>query len=89
MKAGFSLGSSVYYVPRCDRGLAKYVQVTRVHFSLKQPLLTLGNQLVIAPKLTPRGMLARDKAGTFWISKEAFEGRGQPSGKAVDQKSRA
>jgi len=49
------------------------VPVTRVHSSLKQPLLTLGRQLVIAPKLTTDGMLARDKGGSFWISREAFE----------------
>ncbi len=74
MKSEFSLGSSIYYVPKCDSGLASYVPVTRVHSALKPPLLTLGNQLVIAPKLTQAGMVARDKGGSFWISKEAFEG---------------
>ncbi len=74
MKTEFSLGSPIYYVPKYDRGLAGYVPVTRVHSALRRPLLTLGNQLVIAPKLTQTGMLARDNGGSFWISKEAFEG---------------
>jgi hypothetical protein len=69
----FSLGSRVYYVPECDTALAQYVAVTRIHARLKQPLLTLGCQLVIAPKLRRNGMLARDKGGSYWVSKEAFE----------------
>ena len=73
MKEEFSVGSPVYYVPECDAALAQYVPVTRVHSSLKRPLLTLGKQLVIAPKLKQNGMLARDKGGSYWISKEAFE----------------
>jgi hypothetical protein len=73
MKDEFCVGSPVYYVPECGKEPAQYVPVTRVHSSLKPPLLTLGRQLVIAPKLTPDGMLARDKGGSFWISKEAFE----------------
>ncbi len=51
MKEEFSVGSPVYYVPECDAALAQYVPVTRVQSSLKRPLLTLGKQLVIAPKL--------------------------------------
>jgi len=73
MKDEFSVGSPVYYVPECDTALAQYVPVTRVHSSLKRPLLTLGKQLVIAPKLNRNGLLARDKGGSYWISKEAFE----------------
>jgi len=73
MKTEFSLGSPIYYVPKYDTGLASYIPVTRVHFALRRPLLTLGNQLVIAPELTPAGMVASDKGGSFWISKEAFE----------------
>ena len=69
----FGVGSPVYYVPECDSALAQYVPVTRVHSSLRRPLLTLGKQLVIAPKLKRNGMLARDKGGSYWISKEAFE----------------
>jgi hypothetical protein len=78
MKEEFCVGAPVYYVPKCGKELAQYVPVTRVHSSLKQPLLTLGGQLVIAPKLTPDGMLARDKGGSFWISKEAFEAAQAP-----------
>jgi len=73
MKTEFNLGSPIYYVPKCDSGRASYILVTRVHSALKRPLLTLGNQLVIAPKLYQTGMLARDNCGSFWISKEAFE----------------
>lgn len=73
MKEEFSVGSPVYYVPKCDAALAQYVPVTRIHSSLKRPLLTLGKELVIAPKLKGNGMLARDKCGSYWISKEAFE----------------
>ena len=73
IKEEFSVGSPVYYVPECDRALAQYVPVTHVHTSLRRPLLTLGNQLVIVPRLKRNGMLARDKGGSYWISKEAFE----------------
>lgn len=81
MKEEFSVGSPVYYVPECDRTMAQYVPVTRVHSSFKRPLLTLGNQLVIVPKLKRNGMLARDKGGAYWISKEAFEA--QPGASAL------
>ena len=73
VKEEFNLGSRVYYVPEYDKALAQYVAVTRVHTSLRQPLLTLGSQLVIAPKLKRNGMLARDSGGSYWVSKEAFE----------------
>jgi hypothetical protein len=73
MNTEFRLGSALYFVPRWHADLASYVRVTRIHSALKRPLLTLGNQLVIAPKLDASGMVARDKAGSFWISKEAFE----------------
>jgi hypothetical protein len=73
METEFNVGSRVYYVPEYDRGRAQYVAVTRIHTSLKLPLLTLGSQLVITPKLTRDGMLARDKCGSYWVSKEAFE----------------
>jgi hypothetical protein len=73
MDTEFSLGSALYFVPRWDTNLASYVRVTRIHSAFKQPLLTLGNQLVITPQLHASGMVARDKAGSFWISKEAFE----------------
>ena len=76
----FSVGSPVYYVPECNSALAQYVPVTRVHFSLRRPLLTLGKQLVIAPKLKQNGMLARDKSGSYWISKEAFEAQPRARG---------
>jgi hypothetical protein len=77
MKEEFGVGAPVYYVPECDRALAQYVPVTSVHSSLKRPLLTLGRQLVITPKLRRNGMLARDRGGSYWVSKEAFEA--QPS----------
>jgi hypothetical protein len=76
----FGVGSPVYYVPECDSALAQYVPVTRVHSFPKRPLLTLGKQLVIAPKLRRNGMLARDKGGSYWISKEAFEAQPRPRG---------
>jgi hypothetical protein len=79
MNVRFSLGLPIYYVPRCDHRLARYVPVTCVHWALSQPLLTLGDQLVIAPKLTQSGRVAQDKGGSFWISKEAFEAR--PAGR--------
>jgi hypothetical protein len=79
MKEEFSVGSPVYYVPKCDSALAQYVPVTRVHSSLKRPLLTLGKQLVIAPEHTRNGMLARDKGGSYWVSKEAFEASPGPT----------
>ena len=77
----FGVGAPVYYVPECDSALAQYVPVTRVHPFPKRPLLTLGKQLVIAPKLRRNGMLARDKGGSYWISKEAFEA--QPSARTA------
>jgi hypothetical protein len=80
MTEEFCVGSPIYYVPECNSALAQYVPVTRVHFSLRRPLLTLGKQLVIAPKLKQNGMLARDKSGSYWISKEAFEAQPRPRG---------
>jgi hypothetical protein len=76
MKENISLGSRIYYVPECDKALAQYVAVTRVHTTLSRPLLTLGKELVITPKLKQNGMLARDRGGSYWISKEAFEASG-------------
>ena len=73
MNPTFSVGLPVYYVPRYDARLAKYVPVTRIHRSLKPLLLTLGEQLVIAPNLARNGKLAQDRGGSYWISKEAFE----------------
>ena len=73
MRETICLGSRIYYVPECDRSLAQYLPVTHVHSSLKPQLVTLGRQLVIAPKPKGNGMLARDNAGSYWISKEAFE----------------
>jgi hypothetical protein len=76
MNKDIGVGSRIYYVPECDKALAQYVAVTRIHASLKQPLITLGKELVIAPKLKRNGMLARDRGGSYWISKEAFEASG-------------
>ncbi|MGO9547392.1 MAG: hypothetical protein ACLPPF_21685 [Rhodomicrobium sp.] len=73
MEERFSLGLPIYYVPKHDSRLARYVRVTHVHSKLPRPLLTLGEQLVIAPKLSRSGRVAQDKCGSFWISKEAFE----------------
>ncbi len=72
-KEDFRVGSPIYYVPECDKSLAQYVPVTHVHTSLRRPLLTLGKQLVIELKPKANGMLARDKGGSYWVSKEAFE----------------
>jgi hypothetical protein len=73
MKADFSVGCRVYYVPEYDKARARYVAVTRIHNGLRRPLLTLGRQLVITPDLKGNGMLARDKGGSYWVSREAFE----------------
>lgn len=81
MDTEFRLGSALYFVPRWDTNLAGYVRVTRIHPALKRPLLTVGNQLVIHPRPDASGMVARDKAGSFWVSKEAFESsRSWPGG---------
>lgn len=82
MQYQVSLGAQVYYVPRYDERLARYLPVTRVHFSLVKPLVTLGHQLVIAPKPAADGSVARDKIGDYWISKDAYDAyrmrRGRP-----------
>ena len=55
MRHNLRLGSQVYYVPRFDERLARYVPVTRLHLSLAPPLVTLDHQLVIAPGLRRTG----------------------------------
>jgi hypothetical protein len=67
------LGTQIYYVPNFDERLAHYVPITRLHLSLAPPLVTLGRHLVIAPKPSPDGSVARDRVGGYWISKAAYE----------------
>jgi hypothetical protein len=78
-----SLGAQVYYVPRYDERLARYLPVTRVHFSLVKPLVTLGHQLVIAPRPSADGTVARDKIGDYWISKDAYEAHRTRRGRSM------
>jgi hypothetical protein len=67
------LGTPIYYVPDYDERLARYFPVTRLHLSLLPPLVTVGHCLVMAPKPSPDGNIARDKIGGYWISKDAYE----------------
>jgi len=67
------LGTPIYYVPDYDERLAGYFPVTRLHLALPSPLVTVGHHIVIAPKPSAHGEIARDKIGGFWISKDAYE----------------
>lgn len=69
----FKLGDELYYVPKRGKQLARYVRVTRIHGSLSRPFLTLGDHIVIAPRVNKNGNVAKDHIGGFWLSKEAFE----------------
>jgi hypothetical protein len=73
MRDQVRLGEQIYYVPNYDERLARYFPVTRLHLSLVPPLVTVGSDLVIAPKPRPDGTIARDKIGGFWISKDSYE----------------
>ncbi len=73
MRHNVRLGSKIYYVPRSDERRARYVPVTRLHLSLAYPLVTLGQDLVIAPNPAEDGSVARDGVGHYWISKDAYE----------------
>ncbi len=73
MQPQVRLGAQIYYVPKFDAALARYVPVTRLHFSLNPPLVTLGHHLVIEARPSLDGTLGRDRVGTYWISKEAYE----------------
>ncbi len=73
MQKSFRLGESIYYVPKHDARLARYVPITRLRLSRTPPILVLGHHLVISPKLWKNGNIARDWVGSYWISKEAYE----------------
>ena len=73
MQKSFRLGESIYYVPKHDARLARYVPITRLRLSLTPPILVLGHHLVISPKLWKNGNIARDWVGSYWVSKEAYE----------------
>ncbi len=69
----FRFGAQIYYVPKFDPRLARYIPITCLRLSLNPPLLVLGHHLAISPKLQENGNIARDFVGTYWISKEAYE----------------
>jgi hypothetical protein len=80
MENRYRYGQYVYYVPKYDQRLARYVPITRLHLSLNPPMVVLAHHLVIAPRLDKRGNVASDRVGTYWISKEAYEAhRARPS----------
>ncbi len=73
MRHQVRLYSQIYYVPQYDERLARYFRVTRLHLSVVPPLITLGSDVVIAPKPSSDGKIAGDKLGGYWISKDAYE----------------
>jgi hypothetical protein len=73
MRRQVGLDTPIYYVPKYDERLAQYFPVTRLHPSVVPPLVTVGGDLVIAPKPSADGKIARDALGGFWISKDAYE----------------
>ncbi len=73
MSAEFSYGDRIYYVPKFDTRLARYLPVTCVRLSSKPPILVLGHHIVISPERRASGSVARDRVGSFWVSKEAYE----------------
>jgi hypothetical protein len=73
MQSQVKLDTPIYYVPEYDERLARYVPVTRLHLSVIPPLVTVGGDLVIEPKPSADGKIARDKIGGYWISKDAYE----------------
>ena len=66
-------------MPKFDVRLSRYVPITCLRLVLNPPLIVLGNHLVISPNLRSNGMLARNRVGSFWISKEAYEAFGAQS----------
>jgi hypothetical protein len=73
MHTQFRLGEKLYYVPKHDSPRGAYLTVTRLHLSLTPPLITLEGELVISPKVSKSGIVAEDRLGSCWVSKEAFE----------------
>lgn len=73
MQHSFRLGERIYYVPQYDTRLARYVPITRLRLSLTPPIIILGHHLVLSPRPSKDGNIARDYVGSFWISKEAYE----------------
>ena len=73
MRHTFKLGTKIYYVPKNDLRLARYVPVTRLRLSSKPPLIVLGYHLVISPTPKKNGKLARTSVGSYWQSREAYE----------------
>ena len=73
MENRYRYGQRVYYVPKYDQRLARYVPITRLHLSLNPPMVVLAYHISIAPRLDKWGNVARDRVGTYWISKEAYE----------------
>jgi hypothetical protein len=73
MPEEFKYGDRIYYVPRLDKRLTRYLPVTAVRMSLVPPLLILGHTIVIRPRQKQNGIVATDRIGSFWISKEAYK----------------
>jgi hypothetical protein len=78
MRHTFRFGAKIYYVPKFDDRLARYVPITSLRLALKPPILILEHHLVISPKLGKNGNIARDRVGSYWISKEAYEASRAP-----------
>ena len=73
MSVEYSYGCQIYHVPKFDARLARYLPVTRVRLSSKPPIVVLGHHIVISPERKANGSVARDRVGSFWVSKEAYE----------------
>jgi hypothetical protein len=73
MQHTFRFGDEIYYVPKFDARLARYIPITRLRLTLTPPLLILGHHLVISPKPSKNGNIAYDNVGSYWLSKEAYE----------------
>ncbi len=73
MSEELKFGGRIYYVPRYDSRLARYILITRVRLSHPPPIVVLGEHVVISPNKKKNGNVAKTKIGSFWVSKEAYE----------------
>jgi hypothetical protein len=73
MSDQFRYNQRIYYVPRFDKRLARHVPITQLRLSQEPPLLVLGHHIRISPRPQTNGRIAETGAGSFWISKDAYE----------------
>jgi hypothetical protein len=73
MRYEFKYNQKIYYVPEFDKRLARHIPITQLRLSQVPPLLELGCQVRLSPRSQANGKVGQTGAGTFWISKEAYE----------------